>query len=89
MKNLNSVKLDDGNVKEYLLQQSFKLIFEFEENEYFTNQVIEKTYYVNKELLLEKIESTPINWKEGKNLCSKTVTKNLINKSKIYYINFV
>jgi len=56
------------------------LIFEFEQNEYFTNKTIEKSYHVGRDLLLDKVESSKIDWKEGKNLCFKTVTKNLKNK---------
>ncbi len=74
LKNLKSEKLEDGN--------SFKLIFEFEANDFFTNASLEKTYYVSKDLLIEKIDSTVINWKEGKNLCMKKTTKTLKNKSK-------
>jgi hypothetical protein len=36
---------------------------------------------VGKDLLIERIESTPIEWKEGKNLCVKKTTKTLKNKS--------
>lgn len=61
--------------------QSFRLVFEFEANEFFENTKIEKTYYVNKELLLDKIESSVINWKEGKNLNSKMESKTMKNKS--------
>jgi nucleosome assembly protein 1-like 1 len=60
------------------------LIFEFDTNDYFTNTKLEKIYYVSKDLLIEKIESTPIEWKEGKNLCVKKVTKTLKNKSMFF-----
>lgn len=59
------------------------MIFEFAQNEYFENTILEKHYFLNKEMLIEKIESTPIIWKEGKNLASKTVKKHLKNKSKV------
>lgn len=62
------------------------MIFEFEANDYFTNSKLEKVYHVSKDLLIEKIESTPIEWKEGKNMCVKKVTKTLKNKSKIYFL---
>lgn len=62
------------------------MIFEFEENEYFTNTLLEKTYNISKELLLTSITSTKIDWKEGKNISSKKVTKNMKNKSKQFYI---
>jgi len=59
---------------------NFKLIFEFKLNDYFSNVLIEKVYYVSGEMLIEKIESTKIDWKEGKCLTSKIVTKHLKNK---------
>jgi nucleosome assembly protein 1-like 1 len=39
-----------------------------------------KSYHVTKELLLDRIESSQINWKEGKNYTEKKVTKTLKNK---------
>jgi len=59
---------------------NFKLIFEFKPNDYFSNVLIEKVYYVTGEMLIEKIESTKIDWKEGKCLTSKKVSKFLKNK---------
>ncbi len=44
--------------------------------------MIEKAYNVGKDLLIENIVSTPIEWKEGKNLCVEKVKKTLKNKSK-------
>jgi hypothetical protein len=40
---------------------------------------------MNKEMLIESIQSTKINWKEGKNLTEKTVVKTCKNKSKLIY----
>jgi len=72
LKNIRSEKLDDA--------ASFILFFEFEPNEYFTNKEIVKTYRIGTDYLLESIESTPIEWKEGKNICVKKVQKTLKNK---------
>jgi nucleosome assembly protein 1-like 1 len=57
------------------------LIFEFEKNEYFTNTLLEKTYFISEELLLKEIISTKIDWIEGKNISVKKVTKTMKNKS--------
>jgi len=63
------------------------LVFEFSENEYFNNLKLEKSYTVSNEYLLEKIESSNIEWKEGKNISAKKVTKKIKNKSKeMYYL---
>lgn len=56
-------------------------MFEFEQNEYFTNSILEKVYKINNEMLIESIQSTKIDWKEGKNIIEKTVVKNCKNKS--------
>jgi len=60
-------------------------VFEFEKNEYFTNNLLEKTYHISDELLLKEIVSTKINWIEGKNVSVKKVTKKMKNKSKNYF----
>ena len=52
------------------------------ENEYLKNTKLEKSYTISKEYLLEKIESTKVEWKEGKNISAKKVTKKMKNKSK-------
>lgn len=62
------------------------MIFEFSQNEFFENTILEKHYFLNKEMLIEKIESSTINWKEGKSLAHKTVKKTLKNKSTVIYI---
>jgi nucleosome assembly protein 1-like 1 len=58
------------------------LAFEFAENEYLNTLLLEKSYTISKEYLLEKTESTDIQWKEGKNISAKKVTKKMKNKSK-------
>ncbi|KAJ3202577.1 hypothetical protein HDU67_000425, partial [Dinochytrium kinnereticum] len=53
----------------------FKLDFYFDDNEYFANKVLTKTYYlINStdgsfgDIIYDRAEGTPIEWKEGKNL---------------------
>lgn len=58
----------------------FKLSFHFAPNEYFTNEVLTKSYTVSPDLLddtapaLTSVDGTTINWKDKKNLC-QTETK--------------
>lgn len=57
---------------------SFNLEFEFSENPYFTNKVITKTYYLTEdsvmgETMFDRMESSTIEWKAGKNLTVETV----------------
>jgi len=59
---------------------SFKLEFLFSTNEYFSEQVLTKTYKLNEDaemndVMFESAEGTPITWKAGKNLTKKMVTK--------------
>lgn len=60
--------------------KGFKLTFEFSENEFFTNSVLTKTYFVDNlwadmsEPDLVKVEATAVDWKPGKNLTVETVT---------------
>jgi nucleosome assembly protein 1-like 1 len=55
----------------------FKIDFHFEENEYFEDSVLTKTYHMDDEEdnLLRYIESSEINWKSGKNLTVKVLRK--------------
>jgi nucleosome assembly protein 1-like 1 len=53
---------------------TFTLKFHFAENDFFTNNVLTKTYEVTADLFdeqpnLTKVDGCDINWKEGKNLC--------------------
>ena len=57
------------------------MIFDFSPNEFFENSTLEKHYYLNKEMLIEKIESTIINWNAGKSLVEIKAKKTLKNKS--------
>ena len=52
--------------------KNFKIRFEFEENEYFENKILEKEYFYNPERELPtKITGTDIKWKTGKNVTKK------------------
>lgn len=47
----------------------YKIIFYFDENDYFTDKEITKIYFYNKneDEKVEKVEFPKVNWKEGKN----------------------
>ncbi|KAI9140889.1 hypothetical protein BKA69DRAFT_1038888 [Paraphysoderma sedebokerense] len=61
----------------------FKLDFQFSSNDYFTNEVLTKTYYLSEpteanradDYMYDHAEGTEINWKEGKNLAFRVETK--------------
>lgn len=67
--------------------KSFTLSFHFAANDFFTNEVLTKKYFVEPDLLddrspaLMKIEGSEINWKQGKNLNVKEITKKQKAKS--------
>lgn len=75
---------------EYLDKPGFRLIFEFAENEFFTNKTITKTYYYQNEsgyggdFIYDHAEGDKINWKEGKDLTVRVEQKKQRNKSKIF-----
>lgn len=54
LEDISYEKLDDLN--------SFKIIFSFKENEFFSNDKLVKHYLVNDEHLITEIKSTEINW---------------------------
>jgi nucleosome assembly protein 1-like 1 len=60
---------------------SFKLLFHFAPNDYFTNEILTKSYTVSPDLLeetapaLTSVEGTEIQWKEKKNLCEVETKK--------------
>ena len=72
---------------EYLEKPGFRLIFEFEENEFFTNKTITKTYFYQEEngyfgdFIYDHAEGDEIDWKQGKDLTVRTETKKQRNKS--------
>jgi len=58
----------------------FKIIFYFAENPFFTNETLTKDYHVPNLLLadepiIQDVTGTDIDWKQGKNLCERTVQK--------------
>lgn len=71
----------------YLDRPGFKLIFEFSENEFFTNKEITKTYYYQEEsgyggdFIYDHAEGDKITWKEGKDLTVRVESKKQRNKS--------
>lgn len=73
---------------EYLDRPGFRLIFEFAENEFFTNKTISKTYYYQEEngyggdFIYDHAEGDKIDWKQGKDLTVKVESKKQRNKSK-------
>ena len=68
---------------EYLdveVSESFKLVFEFKENEFIENKALEKEYHLTNDKLIERIVSSDIRWKEGKNYAQRKVKKTYRNK---------
>ncbi|RHZ43477.1 hypothetical protein Glove_1096g1 [Diversispora epigaea] len=65
----------------YLEKPGFRLEFEFEENRFFTNKILTKTYYYQDEpgyggdFVYDHAEGTDINWKEGEDLTVTVETK--------------
>lgn len=84
------VKQKDENVIKHLTkveyikidesEHSFELRFHFSPNDYFTNDVLKKTFYMKEEDNAEKSVGTEILWKEGKNITKKTIKKKQKNK---------
>ena len=66
----------------------YKLIFEFGNNDYFNNKILEKTFRFDNsneengddECDIIKSEGTEINWKPNKNIVKKIVKKKQLNK---------
>jgi len=85
---------DEGALKhlidirmEYLDKPGFRLIFEFEENEYFTNKTITKTYFYQNEsgyggdFIYDHAEGDKIDWKAGQDLTVRIEQKKQRNKN--------
>lgn len=86
---------DEGALKhvtdlrmEYLDKPGFKLIFEFGENEFFSNRTLSKTYYYQEEtgyggdFIYDHADGDKIDWSsESKNLTVKVGQKKQRNKS--------
>ncbi|KAK5119957.1 hypothetical protein LTR85_007033 [Meristemomyces frigidus] len=72
---------------EYLDRPGFRLIFEFAENEFFSNKTISKTYYYQEEngyggdFIYDHAEGDKIDWKQGKDLTVKVESKKQRNKN--------
>ncbi|KAJ2993342.1 hypothetical protein NUW58_g1868 [Xylaria curta] len=72
---------------QYLDKPGFRLIFEFAENEFFTNKTIVKTYFYQNEsgyggdFIYDHAEGDKINWKEGQDLTVRIESKKQRNKN--------
>ncbi|GAM86769.1 hypothetical protein ANO11243_047890 [Dothideomycetidae sp. 11243] len=72
---------------EYLDRPGFRLIFDFEENEFFTNKSISKTYFYQEEsgyggdFIYDHAEGEKIEWNAGKDLTVKIESKKQRNKN--------
>lgn len=81
LKSLTDVRM------EYLDRPGFRLIFEFAENEYFTNSTITKTYFYQEEsgyggdFIYDHAEGDKVDWKSGKDLTVRVESKKQRNKS--------
>jgi nucleosome assembly protein 1-like 1 len=86
LKHLTDVRM------EYLDKPGFRLIFEFAENEFFTNKVITKTYFYQNEsgyggdFIYDHAEGDKIDWKTGKDLTVRIESKKQRNKSKLFML---
>lgn len=73
----------------------FKIIFTFSPNEYFDNEVLEKTYLYQEEVgytgdfVYDRAIGTEIKWKDDKDLTKEFEIKKQRNKSAIFFISFV
>lgn len=82
LKHLNDIRM------EYLDRPGFRLIFEFGENEFFTNKTISKSYFYQEEsgyggdFIYDHAEGDTVDWKEGKDLTVRIESKKQRNKSK-------
>ncbi|KHN95427.1 nucleosome assembly protein [Metarhizium album ARSEF 1941] len=72
---------------EYLDKPGFRLIFEFAENEFFTNKFITKTYFYQNEsgyggdFIYDHAEGDKIEWRSGKDLTVRVEAKKQRNKN--------
>ena len=77
LENLVNIRFEYLDVE---TSESFKLVFEFKENEFFENKTLEKEYHLTDDKLIERIKSSEIQWKEGKNYAQRQVKKTFQNK---------
>ncbi|EKD13518.1 uncharacterized protein L3040_008614 [Drepanopeziza brunnea f. sp. 'multigermtubi'] len=81
LKDLTDVRM------EYLDKPGFRLIFEFAENEFFSNKLITKTYFYQNEsgyggdFIYDHAEGDKIDWKAGKDLTVRIESKKQRNKN--------
>ncbi len=79
---------------EYLDRPGFRLIFEFADNDFFTNKTISKAYFYKEEtgyggdFIYDHATGDKIEWKSGKDLTVKIEQKKQRNKSKLYNLEF-
>ncbi|KAL4929641.1 histone chaperone NAP1 [Aspergillus undulatus] len=72
---------------EYLDRPGFRLIFEFSENEFFSNKTISKTYFYKEEngyggdFIYDHAEGTKVDWKAEKDLTVRVESKKQRNKN--------
>lgn len=72
---------------EYLEKPGFRLIFEFAENDWFSNKTITKTYFYQEEsgyggeFIYDHAEGDKIDWKGGKDLTVRVESKKQRNKN--------
>jgi nucleosome assembly protein 1-like 1 len=82
LKHLTDVRM------EYLDRPGFRLIFEFAENEFFTNKTLSKSYFYQEEsgyggdFIYDHAEGDKIEWKADKDLTIRVESKKQRNKSK-------
>lgn len=81
LKHLTDVRM------EYLDKPGFRLIFEFAENEFFTNKIVTKTYFYQNEsgyggdFIYDHAEGDKIEWYPGRDLTVRVEAKKQRNKS--------
>ena len=74
---------------EYLDKPGFRLIFEFTENDFFSNKTITKTYFYQEEsgyggeFIYDHAQGDKIDWKAGKDLTVRVESKKQRNKSEL------
>ena len=87
LKSLTDVRM------EYLDKPGFRLIFEFADNDFFTNKQITKTYFYQNEsgyggdFIYDHAEGDKISWKSGKDLTVRIESKKQRNKSMCIYMS--
>lgn len=80
---------------EYLEKPGFRLIFEFAENEFFTNKILTKTYFYQNEsgyggdFIYDHAEGDKIDWKTDKDLTVRVESKKQRNKSLFLFISIL